>query len=106
VAVALAVGVALGDMHRVLGIYGAWAILSGLLQLGTAWRRRKSSGAQWPMLLSGAQSALAGTAFMLQARMPADPTLSTIAGYAGFGAFYFLVAAVTLAVRQRTAGRV
>ncbi|QGZ42274.1 hypothetical protein IP92_03988 [Pseudoduganella flava] len=106
VAVTLAVGAALGDMHRVLGVFGAWAILAGLLQLGTAWRRRKSSDAQWPMILSGAQSALAGTTFILQARMPAEPTLSTIAGYAGFGTFYFLVAAATLAVRRRTAGKV
>lgn len=32
------------SMNRVLGVFGAWAILSGLLQLGTAIRRWRSFG--------------------------------------------------------------
>ena len=99
--VALALGVALPDMHRVLAVFGAWAILSGLLQLGTGLRRWKSYGAQWAMILSGAQSALAGAVFIGQARMPAEPTVATVAGYAGFGAFYFLVSALLLQLRPR-----
>lgn len=101
VAVALALAVSLPDMHRVLAVFGAWAILSGLLQLGTAVRRWKSFGAQWAMVLSGAQSALAGAVFIGQARMPAEPTVATLAGYAGFGAFYFLVSALLLQFRPR-----
>lgn len=100
-AVALALAVALPDMHRVLAVFGAWAILSGLLQLGTAVRRWKTHGAQWAMVLSGAQSALAGAVFIGQARMPAEPTVATLAGYAGFGAFYFLVSALLLQFRPR-----
>jgi hypothetical protein len=96
VAVALAVG--LPDMHRVLRVFGAWAILSGLLQLGTALRRRKTGRAQWPMVLSGAQSALAGGVFIFQAGAAAEPSIATVAGYAGFGAFYFLISAVSLTV--------
>jgi uncharacterized membrane protein HdeD (DUF308 family) len=106
VATAVAVGVTLGDMHGVLGVFGAWAILSGLLQLGTALRRWKRHGAQWAMILSGAQSALAGGFFIAQARMPAVPSIANIAGYAGVGACYFLVSAVWLSVaalRRRTA---
>lgn len=99
--VALALAVALPDMHRVLAVFGAWAILSGLLQLGTGLRRWKSYGAQWAMILSGAQSALAGAVFIGQARMPAEPTVATVAGYAGFGAFYFLVSALLLQLRPR-----
>jgi uncharacterized membrane protein HdeD (DUF308 family) len=95
-AVALAIAVTLPDMHRVLGVFGAWAILSGLLQLGTALRRWKGCGAQWAMILSGAQSALAGGFFIFQAQMPAVPSIATVAGYAGFGAFYFLVSALSL----------
>lgn len=45
-AVAAAIAVALPDMHRVLAVFGAWAILSGLLQLAAALRRWKHSGAQ------------------------------------------------------------
>lgn len=100
-AVALALAVSLPDMHRVLGVFGAWAILSGLLQLGTALRRWKAHGAQWAMILSGAQSALAGAFFISQAQLPAEPSIATVAGYAGFGAFYFLVSALSLSFAAR-----
>lgn len=95
-AVALALAVVLPDMNQVFGVFGTWAILSGLLQLGTALRRWRVYGAQWAMVLSGAQSALAGAFFLSQARMPAVPPISIIAGYAAFGAFYFLVSAILL----------
>jgi uncharacterized membrane protein HdeD (DUF308 family) len=98
-AIALAVIIALPDMHHVLALFGVWAILSGLLQLGTGVRRWKEFGAQWAMILSGAQSALAGGFFIFQAQLPATPSVATVAGYAGFGAFYFLVSALLLSVR-------
>lgn len=98
-AVTGAIAWALPDMHRVLAVFGAWAILSGLLQLTTALARWKTNGAQWAMILSGAQSALAGAVFIFQAGAPAEPTVATFAGYAGFGAFYFLVSALALGVR-------
>jgi hypothetical protein len=97
--VTAAIAAALPDMHRVLTVFGAWAILSGLLQLGAALRRRKHSGAQWAMILSGAQSALAGAVFIHQAGGQAMPSIVTVIGYAGFGAFYFLVSAVSLSLR-------
>lgn len=86
------------SMNRVLGVFGAWAILSGLLQLGTAIRRWKSFGAQWAMVLSGGQSALAGGFFIFQATTPMSPSIANVAGYAAVGAIYFLVSAVSLAV--------
>jgi uncharacterized membrane protein HdeD (DUF308 family) len=101
VATALAVVLALGmSMNWVLAVFGLWAILSGLLQLGTAIRRWKSYGAQWAMMLSGGQSALAGAFFIVQARMPAPPSITNVAGYAAVGAVYFLVSAVWLSVSQ------
>ena len=105
-AVAAAVAISLPDMNRVLGVFGVWAILSGLLQLGTALRRWKTHGAQWAMILSGAQSALAGGVFISQAQTPTVPSIATVAGYAGFGAFYFLVSALLLSAkaRRRTTG--
>lgn len=99
--VTAAIAAALPDMHRVLAVFGAWAILSGLLQLGAALRRRKHSGAQWAMILSGAQSALAGAVFVYQAGGRAEPSIATVVGYAGFGAFYFLVSAISLSMRAR-----
>lgn len=95
IAVALALRV---SMNWVLGIFGAWAIMSGLLQLGTAVRRWKRFGAQWAMVLSGGQSALAGGFFIFQATMPAAPSIANVAGYAAVGALYFLVSALWLAL--------
>lgn len=86
------------SMNRVLGVFGAWAILSGLLQLATAIRRWRRFGAQWAMVLSGAQSALAGGFFIFQATTPMSPTIANVAGYAAVGALYFLVSAGWLAV--------
>lgn len=106
VAAAVGIAVALPDMHHVLAVFGAWAVLAGVLQLGTAIGRWTLSGAQWTMILSGAQSALAGAVFIAQARTPAEPTIATVAGYAGFGAFYFLLSALllTIKVRRRAQG--
>lgn len=101
VATTLAVIIALQmSMNWVLGVFGAWAILSGLLQLGTAFRRWKSFGAQWAMVLSGGQSALAGAFFISQVQMPAMPPISNVAGYAAVGAVYFLVSAVWLSISE------
>jgi hypothetical protein len=101
VVTAVAVIVALrASMNWVLGVFGAWAILSGLLQLGTAVRRWKRFGAQWAMILSGGQSALAGAFFIVQARGPMPPAIATVAGYAAVGAVYFLVSALWLSVGQ------
>ncbi|WP_028749645.1 DUF308 domain-containing protein [Rhizobium mesoamericanum] len=86
------------SMNWVLGAFGLWAIFSGLLQLGTALRRWKTSGGQWAMILSGGQSAVAGALFIFQAQMPQEPSISTVAGYAGVGAFYFLVSGIWLSV--------
>jgi hypothetical protein len=63
-------------------------------------RRWKSYGAQWAMVLSGGQSALAGGFFIVQATMPAVPSIANVAGYAGVGALYFLVSAVWLTVSE------
>ncbi|MET0702594.1 MAG: DUF308 domain-containing protein [Mycobacterium sp.] len=93
VAVALAV-----SMNAVLGVFGVWATLSGLFQLATGVRRWKGHGGQWPMILSGAQSAVVGVMFLRQANAPAMAGITDIAPYAAFGAFYFLIAALWLTV--------
>jgi uncharacterized membrane protein HdeD (DUF308 family) len=96
-----AVGIALTvSMNAVLGVFGVWATLSGLLQLATGIRRRKGSGAQWPMILSGAQSTLVGIMFVYQANSAEIPNITAIAPYAAFGAFYFLAAALWLTVSE------
>jgi len=96
---ALAVAAALTrSMNAVLAVYGIWAVLSGLFQLITAVRRWRTSDAQWAMILSGAQSALAGIFFVKMAGGIEDIGITNVAPYAAFGAFYFLVSAVWLTV--------
>ncbi|SFK13033.1 hypothetical protein [Caulobacter sp. UNC279MFTsu5.1] len=102
-AVALGVLAALRlDPRLVLVLFGVWAVLSGLLQLAVGLRRWRTYGAQWAMVLSGAQSALAGGFFVSRAAAPAvAPVLAVVAPYAAFGAFYFLLSAILLALKTR-----
>ena len=94
----MAVAFALGQgMHAVLAVFGVWAILAGLFQLITGVRRWKAGG-QWAMVLSSAQSVLAGAFFVRQATGAATPGITDIAPYAAFGAFYFLASAIWLTV--------
>ncbi|WP_292975511.1 DUF308 domain-containing protein [Mycobacterium sp.] len=104
VGVTAAVAVA-NSPHAVLTTFGVWAIFSGLLQLATGARRRRGNGGQWPMILSGAQSTLAGAMFVAKASAPHVVTITTVAQYAAFGAFYFLVAALWLARSIRLSSR-
>ena len=88
---------------RVLTVFGVWAGFAGLLQLIAGVRRWRAVGAQWPMVLSGAQSMLAGV-FMIARSISGGghpPAAVEIAPYAAFGAFYFLVAGVALALKGR-----
>jgi uncharacterized membrane protein HdeD (DUF308 family) len=101
-----AVAVALSSgMNAVFAVFGVWAALAGLLQLATAVRRRKGYGAQWPMIVSGIQSALAGAMFLVQANAAEPPHITAIVPYAAFGAFYFLISAGWLAVADARRSR-
>ena len=71
-----------------------WAVVAGLIQLAVGIDRR-ALGGQWPMMLSGGISALAGTAFFLMASAP-DPALGNVAGYAALGGIFFLISALRL----------
>jgi uncharacterized membrane protein HdeD (DUF308 family) len=100
--ITVAVAVALEtDVHAVLTVFGVWAGLSGILQLATAIRRWRSVSGQWPMILSGAQSAFAGTHFIQKAAAGTLPTCEEIAPYAAFGALYFAISAISLAMALR-----
>lgn len=67
----VAVGIALRQgIPAVLIVFGVWAVLTGLIQLLLGLRRRRQLGGQWPMILSGGQSMLAGVLFVLQAHDP------------------------------------
>ena len=85
-------------------VFGIWALLSGAIQLVVAIRRQRTIGAQWPMIISGGLSVLAGAAFAAMSGSAASG-LSTLAGYSAFGAFWFLVSVIALTVRSRRAKR-
>ncbi|CAM4050146.1 Short repeat of unknown function [Pedobacter westerhofensis] len=93
---AIAVTVALQTgIPEALMVFGVWAFLAGLFQLIIGIRRRKNFEGQWPMIISGAQSMLAGVAIFAKAHVP-NQGVDTLAGYSAFGAFYFALAAFRL----------
>ena len=99
IAVSLVAAIALGiaaaaDVPAVLRVWGAWAIVAGLIQLVVAITRR-TLGGQWPLMLSGGISVVAGTGFLLMAGA-ANPSLVNVAGYATLGGIFFLVSALRL----------
>nr|WP_203606653.1 hypothetical protein [Streptomyces sp. SID11385] len=92
---AIGVGIACASgIPAVLRVWGAWAIVSGLVQLIVAVPRRKMGG-QWPMILSGGISVLAGASFVASAGAD-DPTLTSAVGYAIPGGVFFLISALRL----------
>ena len=93
---AIAVAVALRrGVPEALIVFGAWAILTGLIQLVLGLRRRKHFEGQWPMIISGGQSMLAGVFIIATAHTP-NQGIASLTGYSAFGAFYFLLAAIRL----------
>jgi len=78
------------DAGAVLAVFGAWALVSGVLQLAAALRRRRAGSRELPMVLSGGISALAGISFIASSGAD-DPTVVNLAGYAAFGALLYLV---------------
>ncbi|GIF23125.1 uncharacterized membrane protein HdeD (DUF308 family) [Actinoplanes tereljensis] len=92
-AVGLAVGAASG-IPAVLRVWGAWAVVAGLVQLIVAVPRRRMGG-QWPMIISGGISVLAGGSFIASASAD-NPVLTNAVGYAIPGAIFFLIAAIRL----------
>ncbi|GHE69009.1 membrane protein [Streptomyces spiralis] len=92
-----AVGIAVAGtsgIADVLRVWGAWAIVSGLIQLLVGVARRPMGG-QWAMILSGGISVLAGATFIRSATRD-DPSLTALAGYATLGGIFFLVSAIRM----------
>ncbi|MGW4463734.1 hypothetical protein [Micromonospora sp. NBC_01796] len=92
-AVGLAIAGASG-IPAVLRVWGAWAVVAGLVQLIVGVTRRKMGG-QWPMIISGGISVLAGGSFLAAASAD-NPVLTNAIGYAIPGAIFFLIAAIRL----------
>ncbi|MFF3568144.1 DUF308 domain-containing protein [Nocardia jiangxiensis] len=95
---AIAVGVAgvVGGEGAVLGVFGAWAILSGAAQLAVGIHRRGPVlGKQWPTLISGGLSFLVGAVYIAKATGQ-SPSLDVLSVYATGGGIFFVVQAALL----------
>ena len=100
---AVGVAIALGSgLTPALVVFGVWASLSGAVQLILALARRRPIGGQWPMIISGGLSVLAGVSFIATSGAP-KTGLTTLAGYSAFGAFWYLVGALLLIRAARRA---
>jgi hypothetical protein len=92
----LAVALALrSGLPPALTVFGVWAMITGIIQLMLGIRRRRMLGGQWPMIISGGQSTVAGISFIVLAHAP-TMGIANLAGYAAFGAFYFILAGIRL----------
>lgn len=99
-ATAVAIGLTVQSQPRyAIAAFGVWALLAGLLQLAVGIVRRRALGGQWAMILSGAQSTLAGAFFVLGG-LSGKQHAKDLGGYAIFGAAYFLIGAVLLSRRM------
>jgi len=97
--VAAAIGIGLTVFQTpiyAVAIFGLWAFGAGVLQLVVGLiRRRELGGGQWSMILSGAQSALAGVVFVVLG-LSGKQHIKDVAGYAIFGALYFFIGGILL----------
>lgn len=91
-AVGLGFAVASG-VSAVMVVWGIWAVTAGAVQLIVAILRRRLGG-QWPMILSGGISVLAGASFVFGAANA--KSVAGVGGYAILGAVFFLVSAIRL----------
>ncbi len=91
-----------GGLTPALIVFGVWASVSGAVQLYLALRRRRPIGGQWPMIISGGLSVLAGISFVVTSGAP-KTSLTTLAGYSAFGAFWYLLGALLLIRAARRA---
>jgi uncharacterized membrane protein HdeD (DUF308 family) len=105
VAAAIAIGIAITvGLTPAIVAFGVWAFISGAVQFTLALIRRRTLGAQWPMIISGGLSVVAGIAFAIMAGSPTSG-LTSIASYSAFGAFWYLVGALLLIRSVRIAAR-
>ncbi len=92
-AVALGIASFGSDAGSTLAVFGAWALVSGLILLGIAIHQRRSQGRHLPLIVSGAFSAVAGVKF-LAASGNHGAHLGTISLYMAFGAVLYIVSAL------------
>ena len=91
------------DAGATLVAFGAWAAVSGAIQLALAIRRHRAQGRQFPLILSGGLSTIVGIAFIAVSGKD-HVHLTIVAGYMALGALLFLLSALRIR-RVSPAGR-
>jgi uncharacterized membrane protein HdeD (DUF308 family) len=89
------------DAGAALAAFGAWAAVSGAIQLALAIRRHRAQGRQLPLIVSGGLSTIAGIAFIAGSGMD-HAHLTMVAGYMALGALLFLLSAVLTPTAEPT----
>jgi uncharacterized membrane protein HdeD (DUF308 family) len=84
----------------ILRVFGAWAILTGGIELVTAIRRWKELSGQAILVFGGTLSIIAGSSFIALAGQPTFG-LSSLVGYALMGSWQFLFSALRLIKQAR-----
>ena len=99
---ALGLGLAaIRGIATVLFVFGLWAVISGAAQLTVALRRRSPElGRQWPMLIAGTFSIIAGLTY-LPVALGDDPNLKALIQYTAAGGTFFVIQAATLTWKTR-----
>ncbi len=100
-AVAILVGIQ-SSLAAAITAFGVWAIVTGAVMIYLAVRRQRPLGGQWPLIISGAGSVLAGTTFVGWIGSAAAG-LGALAQYSAGGAIWYLLTALwlTRAARSR-----
>lgn len=83
------------DVPATAIVFGAWAVIAGVVQCVLGVRRRRLLGGQWSMIISGAGSAIAGVVFIAEASRGAFD-VTRLSGYATVGAILFVISALRL----------
>jgi len=89
-----------GTVANVLAVFGVWAAISGAAQLILALRRRAQLGNQWPMLVAGSFSIVAGVTYLMLSAGD-NPKLRLLVLYTATGGVEFVVQAWLLDRRRR-----
>jgi uncharacterized membrane protein HdeD (DUF308 family) len=100
--IAIAITAFGSDAGATLASFGAWAAISGAIQLGVAVRRRRFESGQLPMIVSGGLSTIAGLGFIAQSGGH-DARVSYIGGYMAVGAVLYLLWVLRAQAQPRSA---
>lgn len=101
--VAIAVTGLGSDAGATLASFGAWAAISGAIQLGVAIHRRRPRGGL-PMIVSGGLSTVGGLGFIAQSG-GTDAHLTYIGGYMALGALLYVLSTLRGRAHPRVLSR-